>query len=178
LSVLGRTNTFGTWGLWVEGRLDRADYVRQTVVYNDATDLRLAGGPAWRPTPVLDVRLGAGMAYHRAETFQDTTWTDLFGTTQIVDSYAQPFLYSEASLLSGNGLWLLATVEVGRRDYDGDTDWDSDFWYVDLMASAEVPLTGGLALQALVNLTPERHRVPDDNTLTNYTSLDLVWRFR
>jgi hypothetical protein len=178
LDLSTRTSPFSRWGTWAEARFERIRYDRQTLVYNDATEWRVAGGPAWNPSMSWDLRLGAGAEWHRAASVQDTTYTDLFGVTQIVDSYVRPFLFAEANLLSSGGVWLLATLEIGHHDYDQATDWDSDFYYVDLVATAEVPLMGGLALQALVNLTPERHREPEDNTITNYTSLDLVWRFR
>ena len=103
---------------------------------------------------------------------------DLFGTTRLVDSWTQPFLSLEASIFSSSGIWALVGLEVGDRRYEEQTEFDSDYRYVDLTATAEIPLGAGLALQTLVNLTPERHREPEDNSVTNFTSFDVVWRFR
>ncbi len=178
LEVRSRTAPFSTWGTWADLRLDHLTYSTQTLVYNDGTDLRVAGGPAWRPGMAWDVRLGAGYAFHKAKSFTDTTYVDLFGTTQLVDSYGQPFLFAETSVFGASGIWAFVTFELGQRDYSAQTDWDSDFLYVDLTVTAEIPLGRGLALQSLVNLAPERHRQPEDNSVTNYTSVDLVWRFR
>ncbi|GEM_PF-1933592 len=173
----GRLRPFSSWGGWLEARIDRYDYARQTIVYNDATDLRLAAGPTWRPAEAWEIRFGAGLAGHRATTFTDTTWQDIFGTTRIADSWVQPFLYSELNLLTLNGLWAFLTCEAGWRDYTAATDWDSDFLYLDLSALAEIPLGSKLALQVLANLTPESHREPEDNSVTNYLSVDLLYRF-
>ena len=80
-------------------------------------------------------------------------------------------------MITSAGLWAFITLEAGQRRYAAQTDWDSDFLYMDLSATAEIPLGKGLALQALVNVMPERHREPEDNSVTNYTSVDLLWRF-
>jgi hypothetical protein len=176
--IAGRSAPFSTWGGWVDLRLDRTAYARQTLVYNDGTELRVSGGPAWHPSALWEVRLGGGYLWHRTKAFADTSYTDLFGVTQLVDSYSQPFIFAEANVIGTSGLWAFLTLEIGQRNYVSETDWDSDFLYVDLMATAEIPLVSGIALQALINLTPERHREPEDNSVTNYTSVDLIWRFR
>ncbi|MFO7767342.1 MAG: hypothetical protein R6W82_00035 [bacterium] len=174
----GRLDPLGRWGSWLRARYDRRDYSRQTLVYNDDSELRIAAGPAWRPGPSWEIRLGAGMAWHRSETVTDTTYVDLFGVTRLVDSWSQPFLDLEVSLFAEGGGWALLDLEAGDRRYREDTEFDSDYRYVDLTATAEMPLGRGLALQTLVSYTPERHREPEDNSVTNFTSLDLVWRFR
>lgn len=178
LEFRSRTAPFSRWGTWTDLRLYRTTYSEQTLVYNDGTDLRAAGGPVWRPAAAWDVRLGAGYALHRAKSFSDTSYVDIFGTTRLVDSYDQPLLFAEASVIGTTGLWAFITFEIGQRSYDSQTEWNSDYLYVDLAVTAEVPLGRGLALQTLMNLAPERHRKPEDNSITNYTSVDLVWRFQ
>ncbi len=64
------------------------------------------------------------------------------------------------------------TTDVAPRSADGLTRASAH-----VSATAEIPLWKGLALQALINLTPERHREPEDNSVTNYTSIDLLYRF-
>ncbi len=177
LEVTARLAPLQLWGTWLEARLERHRYAEQTLVYNDGTDGRLLAGPAWRPSDEWEVRIGAGYQWHGSETFTDTTYVDLFGVTQLVDSYTQPFLFAETNIFTSAGLWAFVSVEVGQRRYKEQTDWDSDFLYVDLGATAEIPLGKGVALQAMVNVMPERHREPEDNSVTNYTSIDLLWRF-
>jgi len=177
LRLAGRFAPLQPWGAWLDARLERRTYAQQTLVYTDGADGRLLVGPAWRPDLAWEVRLGAGYQWHTSETFTDTTYADLFGVTQLVDSYAQPFLFAEANVITSAGLWAFITLEAGQRRYAAQTNWDSDFLYVDLSATAEIPLGKGLALQALVNVMPERHREPEDNSVTNYTSVDLLWRF-
>jgi hypothetical protein len=173
----GRSAPLSRWGLWLEAGLEERAYSEQTNIYTDGSDLRLAVGPSWRPGEAWEVRIGAGWQRHRSESYTDTTWVDLFGVTQITDSWSQPFLFSEASVFSDTGFWAFLTFEGGWRAYASATDWDSDFLYLDVSATAEIPIWRGLALQALINLTPERHREPDDNSVTNYTSVDLLYRF-
>ena len=72
---------------------------------------------------------------------------------------------------------LYTAEQVRNRDVLFPFRPDSDFFYLDVSATAEIPIWRGLALQALINLTPERHREPDDNSVTNYTSVDLLYRF-
>ncbi len=165
------------WGSWFEARMERRTYREQTLVYNNGTDGRLIAGPAWRPGDEWEIRLGAGYQWHASETYTDTTYVDLFGVTQLVDSYTQPFLFVETNIFKSSGLWAFVTLEAGERRYEEQTDWDSDYQYMDLSATAEIPLGMGVALQAMVNVMPERHREPEDNSVTNYTSVDLLWRF-
>ncbi len=178
VELYGRLRPLEHWGGWFDLSLDHIAYAEQTVVYNDARELRLAAGPAWHPSVATEVRLGLGVADRTSEGYSDTSYVDLFGVTRIVDAWIQPFLFLETTLFTSGGLWLLATAEAGRRDYSGSTEWDSDYYYLDLGGSAEVPLPGGLALQLMVSFMPQQHREPEDNRVTNYTSVDLVWRFR
>ena len=97
--------------------------------------------------------------------------------TQLTDSWSQPFLFTEANVISGGGLWAFLSLETGWRAFESETEWDSDFWYVDLSATLEIPIWKGLALQTLINITPERHRESEDNSVTNFTSFDLLYRF-
>jgi len=177
LDLRGRLSPLTRWGGWLDARFEHFRYDRQTIVYNDASDLRLAAGPAWRPADAWEVRFGAGVAGHRATAFTDTTWQDIFGVTRIADSWSQPFVYSELNLMTLSGLWAFVTFEAGWRDYTGATDWDSDFLYLDLSALAEIPLGRRVALQVMANITPESHREPEDNSVTNYLSVDLFYRF-
>lgn len=80
-------------------------------------------------------------------------------------------------MISEAGFWTFLTFEGGWRTFASDTEWDSDFFYLDVSATTEIPVWKGLVLQALINFTPERHREPDDNSVTNYTSIDLLYRF-
>lgn len=177
IEVNARLAPLKKWGTWLEARLERRTYAEQTLVYNDGTDGRLMAGPAWRPGDEWEMRAGAGYQWRGSETYTDTTYVDLFGVTQLVDSYTQPFLFAETSLFKSTGLWAFITLEVGQRRYREQTDWDSDFLYMDLGATAEIPLGKSLALQVMANIMPERHREPEDNSVTNYTSVDLLWRF-
>ncbi len=174
----GRFAPLEPGGARYEVRFERNSYSEQTLVYNDFTELRALAGPVWRPGDEWEIRLGAGYNLRRTEAFEDSSYVDLFGVMLLTDSYSQPFLYAEANVMKESGLWAFLTLEIGRRDYDTQTEWDSDFWYVDLGATAEIPLWRGLAIQTLINLTPERHREPEDNSVTNYTSVDLLYRFR
>jgi hypothetical protein len=178
VELYGRLRPLERWGGWFDLYLDRATYSVQTLVYNDARELRLAAGPAWHPSTATEVRLGLGVADRTSGGFSDTTYVDIFGVTRIVDAWTQPFLFLETTLYTSGGLWLMATLEGGRRRYGSSTEWDSDYYYLDLGGSAEIPLPGGLALQLMTNFTPEQHREPEDNRVTNYTSVDLIWRFR
>jgi hypothetical protein len=178
LEVYGRLRPLETWGAWFDLSQTRYQHAEQTLVYNDATERRLTAGPAWHPSYSLEVRVGAGLTDRTSEGFTDTSYVDLFGVTRIVDAWRQPFLFTEVTLFTTGGLWMMVSLEAGRREYDDATDWDSDFTYLDLGGTAEVPLAGGLALQLLFNYTPEQHREPEDNRVTNYTSVDLIWRFR
>ncbi|MFC1529465.1 hypothetical protein ACFL6R_01995 [Gemmatimonadota bacterium] len=177
LRLDGRFAPLNRWGLWYEAGIEERAYSEQTIIYTDGSDLRLAAGPSWHPGENWELRCGAGWQQHQTESFTDTTWVDLFGVTQITDSWSQPFLFTEASMISESGLWAFLTLEGGWRAFASDTEWDSDFFYLDVSATAEIPIWRGLALQALINLTPERHREPDDNSVTNYTSVDLLYRF-
>ncbi len=173
----GRIAPLSRWGMWLEAGVEKRTYSEQTLVYNDGTDLRFAAGPTWHPGEAWEVRFGTGWQNHRTEGYTDSSYVDLFGVTHITDSWSQPFLFTEANMLSGGGFWAFLTLETGWRTYESETEWDSDFWYVDLSATMEIPVWKGLAIQALINLTPERHREPEDNSVTNYTSIDLLYRF-
>ncbi|MFC1628839.1 hypothetical protein ACFL3H_06965 [Gemmatimonadota bacterium] len=173
----GRIAPLSRWGMWLEAGIERRTYGEQTLIYNDGTELRFAAGPSWHPGEAWEVRFGTGWQNHRTEGYTDSSYVDLFGVTQLTDSWSQPFLFTEANVFSSGGFWAFLTLETGWRSYESDTEWDSDFWYVDLSATLEVPVWKGLAIQALINLTPERHREPEDNSVTNYTSIDLIYRF-
>jgi len=177
LRLDGRFAPLSRWGLWYEAGIEGRSYSEQTIIYTDGSELRLAAGPSWHPGEAWEVRFGAGWQQHLTDSFADTTWTDLFGVTQITDSWSQPFLFTEASVISAGGFWAFLNFESGWRAFASDTEWDSDFLYLDVSATAEIPIWRGLALQALINLTPERHREPEDNSVTNYTSVDLLYRF-
>lgn len=177
LELDGRFAPLQRWGAWLQTRLDNQSYGRQTLIYNNGSDVRIAAGPAWRPSDESEIRLGAGYHYHFSKTYTDTTYMDLFGVTHLTDSYSQPFLFTDAYLISSGGLWMFTTVEAGYRSYKSEIGWDSDFLYVDLGVTAEIPLWKSLALQILTNFTPERHREPEDNSITNYISVDFLYRF-
>jgi hypothetical protein len=173
----GRIAPLRRWGGWFEAWIESRGYTEQTLMYTDGFDLRLTAGPTWIPGEAWEVRIGGGWQRHTTDSYSDTTWVDLFGVTQITDSWSQPFLFAEASVISTTGFWAFLTLEGGWRAFSSDTEWDSDFFYLDLSAMAEIPIWRGLALQTLINLTPERHREPEDNSVTNYTSIDLLYRF-
>ncbi len=173
----GRLAPLSRWGMWYEARVETRAYSEQTLIYNDGTDLRLAAGPTWHPGEAWEVRFGGGWRHHRTESYADTSYIDLFGVTQLTDSWSQPFLFTEANVISGGGFWAFLSLETGWRAFESETEWDSDFWYVDLSATLEIPIWKGLALQTLINITPERHRESEDNSVTNFTSFDLLYRF-